>query len=295
MPATQSSDVVGTIYAKAIQMLVSEYQYDDTTATPFVRYASIVEEKTATAGFVRKVKSAGPAAVATETTVIGTTAMTTTNVDVAVSRVGIAREITNTVREDSVVEQSLSVQGLVADAARLYGEAFDTDVTAQFSSITASIGTTGVAVSIANMVALVSSQRTNKAKGPQVIHLHDLGLKQLQQAQAAATATPWAVFFQPNNDNTQFGGYFMSAPVWSSSKNPTANAAADRVGAIWTIGNGPGARPEYTAIAFVMKRMPSSLEQSDVLMDANIWASFCRYGVGIPANSFATKYIHQNA
>jgi hypothetical protein len=34
-----------------------------------------------------------------------------------------------------------------------------------------------------------------------------------------------------------------------------------------------------------MKRLPSSLEQVDVLMDANIWASFCRYGVGIPANS----------
>lgn len=294
MPATQSSDVVGTIYAKVIQMLVAEYQYDDVTAVPFWRYASIAGEKTATAGFPRKVKNA-VASVATETTTIATTATTTTNVDIAVSRVGIAREITNTVKEDSTIEQSLSVQGLVQDAARLYGESFDTDATAQFSSVTASVGSTGVAISIANMVALMSSQRVNKARGPQVIHMHDLGLKQLQQAQAAATATPWAVFFQPNADSTQFGGYFMNSPVWSSSKNPTANAGADRVAAAWTIGNGPGARPEFCAFGFVMKRLPSSLEQPDVLMDANIWASFCRYGVGIIANNFATKYIHQNA
>lgn len=294
MAATQSTDLAGTVYAKAIQMLVAEYQYDDVTAMWAFRYASIEDQKTATAGFPRKVKNA-VATVATETTVIGTTTTTTTNVDIAVSRVGIAREITNTAKEDSTVEMSLSVSGLVADAARLFGESFDTDATAQFSSVTASVGATGTAISIANMVAWVASQRSNKARGLQIGHVHDLGAKQLQQAQAAATATPWAVFFQPNADSSQFLGYFMNAQLWSSSKNPTANAAADRVGAMWTIGNGPGARPEFCAFAFVMKRLPSSLEQSDVLMDANIWASFCRYGVGIPANSFATKYIFQNS
>jgi hypothetical protein len=294
MAATQSSDLAGTIYAKAIQMLVAEYQYDEVTAMWAFRYASIEGEKTATAGFPRRVKNA-VATVATETTVVGTTANTTTNVDIAVSRVGIAREITNTVREDSTVAQSLSVEGLVADAARLFGESFDTDATAQFSSVTASVGTTTVAITIANMIAWVASQRSNKARGRQIGHMHDLGAKQLQQAQAAATATPWQTFFQPNADSSQFLGYFMNAQLWSSSKNPTANAAADRVAAMWSIGNGPDSKPEYCAFGFVMKRLPSSLEQPDVLMDANIWASFCRYGVGIIANNFATKYIHANS
>jgi hypothetical protein len=294
MAATQSSDVAGTIYAKAIQMLVAEYQYDEVTAMWAFRYASIEGAQTNTAGFPRKVKNA-VATVATETTTIGTTAQTTTNVDIAVSRVGIAREITNTVKEDSTIAQSLSVEGLVADAARLFGESFDTDATGQFSAVTASVGSTGVAISIANMVAWVASQRSNKARGRQIGHVHDLGAKQLQQAQAAATATPWQSFFAPNADSSQFLGYFMNAQLWSSSKNPTANAAADRVGAMWSIGNGPDSKPEYCAFGFVMKRLPSSLEQPDVLMDANIWASFCRYGVGIVANSFATKYIHVNS
>src|SRR5688500_8240651 len=292
---TISSSLAGTIYAKVIELLVIAYQYDDVTVVPWFRYKSIADFPTASAGFPRRVKSAGPAAVATEATTIAKTEMTTTTVDIAVSRVGIAREVSNTVREDSILGRSIWVQDLVSDAAILCGELFATDAAALFPTITASVGVTATALSIATLIAGMSSQRVNKARGPQVIHLHDLMLKQLQQAQAASTATPWAVFFSPNVDNNQFGGYFMNAPVWSSSKNPTANAAADRVGCIWTQGQGAGARPEFSAFAFVVKRTPSSLEQVDILMDANIWASFARYGVGIVANNFTTKIISQNS
>lgn len=291
MPITASTDLAGTVYAKVIEMLVIEYQYDEVTAIPFFRFKSIAGQPTATAGFPRRVKNA-VASLATEATLATTVTMTTTNVDISVSRVGIAREITETAVEDSVIAAALSVSGLVADAARLFGESFDTDGTALFPSITASVGVTATALSIATMVALIASQRANKARGSQIIHLHDLMLKQLQQAQAAATATPWAVFYTPSNDNTQFGGFFMNAPVWSSSKNPTANAAADRVGACWSQGQ---ERPEYCAFAFVMKRTPSSKELPNVLGDSNVWASFSRYGVGIPANNFATKVISQNS
>jgi hypothetical protein len=292
--ATQSSDLAGTIYAKVIENLIIAYQYDETTAIPYARFKSIAEEFTATAGFPRKVKNA-VATIATETTISTTTAMTTTNVDIAVSRVGIARGLTETAREDSIVGRSLYIDGFVQDAAVLFGESMDTDFTALFASITAAAGTTGVALSLATMVLVMATQRANKARGQQVIHMHDLQLKQLQQAQIAATATPWAVFFQPNNDNSQFGGYFMNAPVWASSKNPTINTAADRAGAAWSAGQGPGAKPDYTALGLVVKRMPSSLTQEDILSDAHNWASYMRYGVGIIANNFATKIVSINS
>src|SRR3569832_1875189 len=98
MAATQSTDLVGTVYAKTIETLLIAYQYDDVTAIPFFRYKSIADMATNTAGFPRRVKNA-TASVATETTTFATTGLTTTNVDVAVARVGIAREITNTLRE----------------------------------------------------------------------------------------------------------------------------------------------------------------------------------------------------
>ncbi len=289
---TQSSSVSGTIYAKFIETLIIAYQYDDLTVTPYFRYASITDFQSATASFPRWVKSTGPAAgtPASETTLLAATEFTTTSADIAVGRVGIAREITNTVVEDSVVGRALAVQGLVADAARLYGEFFDTASTALFSTVTATVGSTGTTLNIPTMVQLISTQRANKAKGPQVISLHDNQLKQLQQAQAQSTTTPWQTFFNPTADGGQFGGYFMNAPVWASALNPTSTG--DRLGCAFVDGS---ARPEFCAFGFVMKRMPSSLEQLHILMDANIWASFCRTGTGIIANNFATSVRSVNA
>lgn len=291
MAVTTSTSVTSTVYAKILERLILAYQYDRLTAAPFFRYKSMENTPSAVASFIRYNKDSYPS-VATETTSLSPTTWQYTNADVTVARVGVAREITNTAIEDSIIGQALYVQELVQDAARLFGMQLDTDSTALFSSVTANVGATGTVLSIGTMVAGMSSQRVNKAQGAAIIHIHDLMLKQLQQAQVATQAIPWQVFFQPNADTTQFGGYFMGAPVWSSSLNPTANAAADRVGAIWCDGS---TDPQFCAFALAAKRMPSSLTQTDILQDANIWASFARYGVGIVANNFATKIIAVNA
>jgi hypothetical protein len=288
---TTSANVGSTVYAKIIERLIIAYQYDRVTAAVAFRYKDMSNQPSAVASFPRYNKDSYPT-VATETTSLTPTTWSMTNVDVTVARVGIAREITQTAIEDSIVGQALYTQELVADAARLFGEQLDTDATNLFSSITASVGTTGVALTIAVMIQGMATQRVNKAQGSAFIHMHDLQGKQLQQAQAASTATPWASFFQPNADTTQFLGYFMGAPIWSSSKNPTANASADRVGAFFVDGQ---VDPEFCALALAMKRMPSSLTQTDVLQDAFIWASFARYGVGLVANNFSTKLISQNS
>ncbi len=219
---TQSSSVSTTIYAKVIEQLVIAYQYDDLTITPYYRYKTIVGESTTTAGFPRYVKSTGPTAgtPASETTALAATELTSTNVDIAVARVGIAREVTTTVREDSVINRALDVSGLVMDAARLYGEFFDTASTALFSTVTLTVGATGTSLTIPTMVALVAQQRTNKAKGPLVISLHDNQAKQYQQAQAAATATPWASFYTPNADEMAQFKSLAQQPVvdWLKTK-----------------------------------------------------------------------------
>lgn len=289
---TQSSSLSGTIYAKVIEMLVIAYQYDDLTITPYFRYKTITGEMTTTAAFPRSVKSTGPASgtPASEVTALTPTEYTTTSVDIAVGRVGLAREVTTTAKEDSTVGRSLEVAGLVADAARLYGEYFDTQSADLFSTITATVGATGQALSIATMVSAIGQQRSNKARGPMVISLHDNQLKQLQQAQAATTGTAWSTFYAPNSVGGQFGGYFMGCPVWASGVNETSTG--DRLGAIWVDGQ---AAAEFCAFGFVVKRMPSSLTETHILMDSNIWASFARTGCGVVANNFATCIRSVNA
>jgi hypothetical protein len=291
MAETQSSSLSGTIYALVIESLIIAYQYDDVVATPFLRYKSIADQQTTTAAFPRWVKSSGPTAgtPASEVTALGTTELTTTAVEIAVGRVGIARELTATAAEDSVAGRSLYISGFVADAARLYGEFYDTATLALASSVTATVGATGQALSIATMVAAIASQRSNKCKGAQVGVMHDHQGKQLQQAQAASTSTPWATFFTPSGDGGSFLGYFLNAPLFASGLCPTSTG--DRLGMMW----GDGSRPEFCGAAFVVKRMPSSLTESNILMDSNIWASFSRTGVGIVANNFMTSIRSVNA
>ena len=290
MAISTSSTLTESVYAKMIETLIAEYQYDEATAIPYFRYSSLVNTPSATASFPRLTKDS-VGAVATEATSLTATTFDSSTVDIAVSRVGIARTIAETAIEDSIWGRALYTDMLVKDAAKLFGISMDTDATALFPSLTASVGSTTVALTIAVLVSAMTTQRANKARGAQVIHLHDLQLKDLQAAQAAATATPWTAFFQPNADHTAFGGSFMGAPVMASSLNATANTAADRVGAVWSQGQ---SSPAYAAFALVVKRMPSSLTQTDILQDASVWASFCRYGVGIPCNNFGTKIVSKN-
>jgi hypothetical protein len=291
---TQISSLSGTKLAKVIDMLVIAYQFDEAVITSLLRFKSIVDEFTDTAAFPRLVKSTGPVAgtPADESTAITPTELTTTSADVAVGRVGIARELTETAREDSTVGRSLYIQGFVEDAARLYGEFYDTAATALWSSITATKGSNGSVLTTATMVDVVGSQRANKARGQQVISLHDHQLKQLQQSQSSTLSTSWERFFTPG-DGGQFGGYFMNAPIFASGLNPTSTG--DRLGAMFSLGNGPGARPEYCGAAFVVKRLPSSKTESNILKDSNYWASFSRTGVGIIANNFMTSIRSVNA
>lgn len=289
MAETQSSSLSGTIYASVIDLGIIAFQYDNANVTRFLRFKNLSNEATDTARFPRWVKSSGPATgtPASEVTALATTEMTTTSATVAVSRVGIARELTETAKEDSVVGRALYVQRFILDAAILYGEYYDTTATALFSSITATVGPSGQSLSLLTLVNAIGSQRTNKARGQQVISLHDHQLKQLQQAQIQSSATGGPQFYTPNGMGGEYGGVFMGAEIWASGLNPTS--AGDRLGAIWSLD------PEYAAMAYVVKRPPSSLTQTNVLMDSNIFASFARVGFGIIADNFSTSIRSVNA
>jgi hypothetical protein len=289
MAETQSSSLSGTIYASIIDQGILAYQYDRVVVADKFRFRSLADDASDTARFPRWVKSTGPATgtPTDEVTALATTALTTTSATVAVSRVGIARELTETAKEDSVVGRSLYVQGFIMDAAQLYGEYFDTTATALHSSITATKGTSGAALSISTMVDVIGAQRSAKCRGENVIALHDHQLKQLQQAQVAASSTGWPAFYSPNGAGGEYGGVFMGCEIWASGLCPTSTG--DRLGAIWSMD------PEYAYAAYVVKRAPSSLTQTNVLMDSNIWASFARVGFGIIANNFATSIRSVNA
>lgn len=293
MAITQSSSVsAAAIYAESIEPLIIAYQYDDVSFIGYARYASLEGVPSAVKSFPRMVKnSPGYASVATESTSLTDQELTMSAVDVTITRYGMARKLSQTVIEDNLWGAQLT-QFVAQDAARLYGELLDTTLAAQFTNASASVGTTNVDLTVAVLIQAMASQRQQKARGAQVICLDDLQLKQLQLAQAATTVTTWDRFYTPSGDNSNYGGMLLGAPIWASSKNPTANAAVDKVGCVFTQ---RGAGDEFCAFAYVSKRAPSSAIDNVVLEDSIVWASFARFGVGTVAANFATKIISKNA
>lgn len=284
---TLSANVTHLIMAKVVEKLLLHYQFDVISFLPFFRYRSIEGEATTTASFTRGTKNAA-AAVATEATTMTPTTFATSTVDVAVSRSGLAREVSETALEDTVLGRAAFMGMLIEDASRLIGELAETDGAAQFANAASSVGTTNTALTVANLVSGMGQQRTNKARGAQVICLSDAQLKDLQGAQSSATTTPWATFYQPNADGSEFGGYFMGAPVFASGLCATANASVDKVGAIFSQGQ---QNPQYCAFAYVVKRMPTMKSDVDIWKDTVKLAALTRYGVGTPATNFATKIV----
>lgn len=292
MTQTTSSSVTELINAEAIDQLIIAYQSDDQVITPFFRFKSLIGTASPVASFPRWVKDAHED-LATEGTAMTAVELETTDVQITAARVGLAREPTNTSFEDTILGRAGFMASIAQDAAILLGMAADEDAAAQFANATGSVTDSGNPIEILDMVEMMGTQRTNKAKGAQVFNLHDYHLKQLQRAQASATATPWATFYQPAADSTAFGGYFMGAPIFASSLNPTANAGADRVSAVYSRGD-IEAQKMYCAFGYVVARTPTTKEQEQILADSLVVATTTRYGVGTIAANFATKGTFDN-
>lgn len=292
MTQTSSTSVTELINSEAIDSLIIAYQYDDQVVVPFFRYKSMIGTGSAVASFPRWVKDAHED-LATEATAMVAVELETTDVQITAARVGLAREPTNTMLDDTILGRAQFMSSLAMDAAILLGMAADEDAAAQFSSATGSVTDTGNPIEILDLVEMVGTQRTNKARGAQVINLHDLHLKQLQRAQASATATPWQTFYQPSADSTSFGGYFMGAPIFATSLAPTANAGADRVSCIYSRGD-IEAQKMFCAFGFTVARVPTTKEQEQILADSLVTATTYRYGVGTIAANFATKGTFDN-
>lgn len=295
MPAIVSGDVGSLVNAEFISNTIIAYVWDSPVIASNARYQSLVNVKSPTASFPRQVK--GPTAistVATETTAMATSAITFTDTNITVSRYGLARGITLSSEEDNQLGEMIYNQMFVEDAARLYGELFDTLVAAQFANASSSIGTTTVALTIATMMQVPAAQRNKKVRGKQVMILHDLQLAQLHNSQSAAVSTTYDRFYDINADTSQYGGRVLGVDVWSSGLVPTANAAADRRGAIFAVGSAQGGDDAYSAFAFCMKRLPTSETDKIVLEDTKIWVTTARVGAGTVAANFATGILSAN-
>ena len=176
-------------------------------------------------------------AVGGETAAAANVALTDNSADITIARFALRREISDLANmTDSV---GLTVERLAADMVGGYEMAVTNSICDVIDGFTTTAGTSGVDLSVDDFFSALFSLEQANVPTPYVAVLHPVQVTDLQSSirgeggalqYIAATQDMLAAKGQG------FAGSFLGVDIFKSSKVPTANAGADRAGAMMGYG-----------------------------------------------------------
>lgn len=203
----------------------------------------------------------------TQGTDLANTAATTGAVTCTPGEYGVAMEVTDNVAEDSLAAIDVFgwLQSRLVFALQL---AMADDFAALFASLSQSVGSSGVNLSVANMIAAFQGLRNSGVNADALIAILDTQqVNDLEDAltTANAAAAVWAlsadrlIGYMPGPlagmNGGRHAGCFRGAPVLVSGLTDTANGAADVVGAVFCPSSAYNDQSGATTFAMAWKRM----------------------------------------
>lgn len=219
--------------------------------------------------------------------------MTFSEVAVTVAQIGLLREATKLMLRTVKFGQAGMVDLMARDAARLMVEAIEDDLVELYASITTSVGSTGVDMTVTNVLQGIAEERKKLATGALVLSLHDQQLFDVTGGIASSTAAP--LFTGNANQSIVTGamgqdvGRFLGLQTIYSTLNPTANAGADVVGAIYPHGR---LNPEIASLGLVILWFGDYEQDQDIGKLTKKYAWSACYGCGlIDAGGYSTKFV----
>jgi hypothetical protein len=166
-------------------------------------------------------------APASEATAAVNTPLTDGSADITIARYALRREISDLANmTDSV---GLNVERLAADA-----------ICNTIDGFTTTVGTSGSDMTVDNFFSALFALEQASVQTPYVAVLHPVQLTDLQNSIRAEASN--AIAFSPATvemlaaKGQGYAGSFMGVDLYKSSKVPTANAGADRAGAMMGYG-----------------------------------------------------------
>lgn len=226
------------------------------------------------------------------TTTLSANDLTLAETAVTVAQVGILREPTKLLERTIMGGEAGLVQYIAEDGGYLCKEMLEDDCCALFPSITLSVGSTGVDLTIANMIEALGKRRTAKAppgSSPMFI-LDDQQTVDFTTALGATTGTLWsggqnqsAMQSMAKTDGTL--GDFLGAPIRYTNMTDTANAGADVVGALLNVG---GKNP---SIGIVVLWMPELDKELNVAKSTRLYAINACWGAGLINDGVSVKLV----
>jgi len=175
------------------------------------------------------------AAAVAEGTELANTALTSASVTITASEIGIMATITD-VLEVSDIPAAHSAR--LKQLGRAMGDKVDVDICALFGGFTGGVGTTTVNIALTDILDAIYNLEVNDAAGlgPLVGVLHPRQTADLRTELEADSASIYNSGMNTDTLSKANAGYFGSwfgVSIFQSTNVPTANAAADREGAIF--------------------------------------------------------------
>ena len=205
----------------------------------------------------------------TEATALSNTAVSTGAVTCTASEFGVAHQLTDNVGEDSAIDALELMNLFTSQMLTVLQLALDDDFCALFASLSNSVGTSGVDLTVANMLTAQQGIRTRGAVADSVIYVLDNQQASDLDTAISATSASAAVFalsadrligYAPTFDHgmgpSRQIASFRGFPVISTGLTDTANAGADVVGACYCPSTAYNDASGATTFGMVWKRLP---------------------------------------
>lgn len=280
MAATTVSTATETIYAKILTDMMIDAMYGAAVMDALVRQESLVGKPSSSYSF--PVWPSLTAASIAETVDLASTAVDTTNVDIAVTEASSIRiDVTDLLSESTIVSDGAR---FADQGAKAVADKRDVDLAALLAGFTSTSGSTGVDLTEANILDGLTTLTNADAPRPYVIVLHTQQVGDLRKALSTTTAV-----VQGGTDPASLGGtstgfefLYYGLPVYASTNVPTANGSADRAGAVFSRGN---------ALARVEKRPIRVRPQRDESLRATEFNITSVYGQGELVDGWGVSII----
>lgn len=229
---------------------------------------------------------------ATQGTALSNTAVSTGVVTVTAGEYGVAHALTDNVGEDSVIDALEILNLFTSQMLAVLMLAIDDDYLALYASLSNVVGSTGVDLTIAQMVAAQQGLRTRGAVADALAYVIDN--QQASDIEAALMATNAAaaiyalsadrlIGYAPTPDNGMGTSrqimMFRGVPTYASGLTDTANSAADVVGACVCPSTAYNDQTGATTHCIMWKRLPRFETQRQAKGRSTDLVMTCRAGL----------------
>lgn len=282
MAATTTSTATETIYAKILTALMIPAMYGAAVMDALVRQESLVGQPSNSKSF--EVWPSLTAASVAETVDLTSTAVDTTNVDIAVTEASSIRiDVTDLLDESTIVTGGAK---FAAQGAKAVADKRDVDLAALLAGFSTVVGTSGIDLVEDNLLDALTSLTNADAPEPYVVVLHTQQVgdlrKDISQTGAVVHSGTSPAMLGTNGITAGFAMPWYGKDVFASTNVATANAGADRAGAMFSRGE---------ALARVDKRPIRIRPQRDESLRATEFNITSVYGQGELVDGWGVSVI----